>query len=231
MPRIARVVLVNYPHHVMQRGHNRKEVFASNDDYLFYLDNLREWKEKLGCKIYAYCLMVNHIHLLVDPGDHRDNLGLLMKRVAGRQTRYANKLEGRTGTLWEGRYKSSPVSSNEYLLACCRYIELNPVRAGIVADPEDYQWSSYHFKVNPDNTIWFYLDPLFQELGQNENERAKKYREWIKGTIPEGEWDWIRQAVQRGQLTGSRRFVDEIAQKIERRIELRGQGRPKKNQK
>ncbi len=80
MLRIARVVLVNYPHYVMQRGHNRKEVFASNDDYLFYLDNLREWKEKLGCKIYAYCLMVNHIHLLVDPGDHRDNLGLLMKR-------------------------------------------------------------------------------------------------------------------------------------------------------
>jgi putative transposase len=231
MARSARVVLENYPHHVIQRGHNKQVVFATREDYLFYLDNLREWKETLGCKIYAFCLMQNHVHLLVDPGIQRDNLGVLMKRVAGRQTRHVNKLEHRTGTLWEGRYKSSPVSTNEYLLACCRYIELNPVRAGIVADPEDYPWSSYRLKVNPDPAVWIDLDPLFLELGQNEKERVKKYRDWVKDSIPEEEWSWIRQAVQRGQLTGSGSFVDEVAQKIKRRIELRGQGRPTKRQK
>ena len=158
-------------------------VFVSTEDYLFYLDNLKEWKEKLRCRLHAYCLMGNHVHLLVDPGDDGRNLGLLMKRVAGRQTRYRNRLECRTGTLWEGRYKSSPVSSDEYLLACSRYIELNPVRAGIVKAPEDYQWSSYHLKVNPNQTVWIDLDPLFRALGRNEQERAKKYREWIRGTI------------------------------------------------
>ena len=231
MPRAARVILPNYPHHVIQRGHNRQVVFAISTDYLFYLDNLREWKEKTGCKVYAYCLMGNHVHLLIDPGDHESNLGLLMKRVAGRQTRRVNKLEGRTGTLWEGRYKSSPVSSDEYLLACCRYIELNPVRAGIVAAPEDYEWSSYRPKVNPDPGVWIDVDPLVQAFGHDQRERAEKYRRWMEGTVPEGEWDRIREAVQRGQLTGSKRFVDEVADKIRRRIEQRGRGRPRKKTK
>lgn len=125
MPRRARIVLPNCPHHVIQRGHNRQVVFASDDDYLFYLDTLQEWKTALGCKVYAYCLMTNHIHLVIDPGDEPENLALLMKRVAGRQTRFVNKMEKRSGSLWEGRYKSSPINANEFLLACCRYVELN----------------------------------------------------------------------------------------------------------
>jgi len=129
MPRKARVVVPNTPHHLVQRGHNKQVVFVERQDYHYYLQNLREWKEKLTCKVYAYCLMTNHIHLIVDPGEEPDNLALLMKRVTGRQTRLVNYLEKRTGSLWEGRYKSSPIDTNEYLLACCRYVELNPVRA------------------------------------------------------------------------------------------------------
>ena len=119
MPRSARVVIANQPHHIIQRGHNRQGVFAQDEDYVYYSDTLAEWKEKLGCKIYAYCLMTNHVHLVINPGKDSANLALLMKRLAGRYTRYSNKKEKRTGTVWEGRYKSSPVSRGEYLLACC----------------------------------------------------------------------------------------------------------------
>ena len=137
MPRIARAVLSAYPHHVVQRGHNQQVCFADRGDYERYLATLAEFKGKLGVKVYAWCLMTNHVHLLLEPSDET-SLGLLMKRLSGRQTRYHNRLERRSGTLWEGRYKSSLVQSEGYLLACCRYIELNPVRARMVAAPEDY---------------------------------------------------------------------------------------------
>ncbi len=231
MPRTARIVISGYPHHIIQRGHNKQAVFATDTDYHIYLDNLREWKEKLSCKVYAYCLMTNHVHLIIEPGEAERNLAQLMKRVAGRQTRYVNKIEKRTGSLWEGRYKSSLISTNEYLLACCRYVELNPVRAGIVGGPAGYRWSSYGCKTNQQNEEWLDLDPCYMGLGSTAKKRAEKYREWVEGTIPECEWQIIRQSLQRGQLTGSKRFVDEIERKIERRVEFRGQGRPRKERK
>jgi putative transposase len=227
MPRNARIVIKGYPHHIIQRGHNRQAVFISDDDYLFYIENLREWKVNLACKVYAYCLMTNHVHLVVDPGEDEKNLAQLIKRVAGRQTRYVNKLEKRTGSLWEGRYKSSTIDTNEYLLACCRYVELNPVRAGIVMDPIDYRWSSYRRKTGKQTEDWLDFDPCYMDLAGNREERAERYKGWVKETIPEGEWELIRQSLQRGQLTGSARFVDEIEQKIKKRIEIRGQGRPR----
>ena len=125
MPRTARVVIANQPHHIVQRGHNRQVVFAHADDYGLYLETLKEWKAQLKCKVYAYCLMTNHVHLVIDPGAKAENLALLMKRVAGRYTRYINKKEFRTGTVWEGRYKSSLIDKGEYLLACCRYVGKN----------------------------------------------------------------------------------------------------------
>ena len=112
MPRSARIVISDHPHHIIQRG---QVVFVPDDDYQYYLDN--------------------------------QNLVLLMKRIAGRQTRHVNRLENRSGTLWEGRYKSSPICVNEYLLACSRYVELNPVRAGLVTEAGAYRWSSYGAKV------------------------------------------------------------------------------------
>lgn len=229
MPRTARLIVPGYPHHVIQRGHNRQAVFVTNEDYQYYLDNLCEWKEKLGCLVYAYCLMTNHIHLVIDPGQEEKNLAQLMKRVAGRQTRYVNKIEKRTGSLWEGRYKSSPISTNEYLLACCRYVELNPVRVGIVKKPLEYRWSSYNSKIDVTGQhLLLDYDPCYIELAGSKEERAKKYSEWVTKSASEGELDQIRQSLQRGQLTGSKRFVDEIEQKIKKRIEFRGQGRPSK---
>lgn len=133
MPRMGRIVLPNYPHHVVQCGHNRQMVFAAAEDYQRYIADLRELKDAFGVKVYAYCLMTNHVHLLLAPGESVAGLGQLMKALAARATRYRNRLEGRTGTLWESQYKSSVVeSAPTCLLACCRYIELNPVRAQCV---------------------------------------------------------------------------------------------------
>ena len=125
---------------------------------------------------------------------------LLMKRVSGRQTRYVNTIEGRRGTVWEGRYKSSPIEMDKYLLACCRYVELNPIRAGIVDSPEKYKWSSYKYKIGVKKPDWLDLDPCYKSLGTTEKEREKRYKEIVRGSIPEGEWELIRQALQRGLL-------------------------------
>jgi putative transposase len=170
--------------------------------------------------------MTNHVHLIIDPGDNEANLAKLMKRVAGRQTRYVNKLEKRTGTLWEGRYKSSPISADNYLMACCRYIELNPVRACLVDHPGTYQWSSYAEKTeNSLQTID--ADPFYLGLSDDTEKRKKKYAEWVLSAIPEGEWELIRSAAQRGQLTGSSKFYDLMAERLGQRIEARKPGRPR----
>ena len=109
MPRPVRLILNSCPHHIIQRGHNRQVVFAGNDDYLYYLDTLQEWKSELGCKVYAYCLMTNHVHLVVDPGNQSENLSLLMKRLAGRQTRFVNKTEKKA--VLSGKAVSNPARS------------------------------------------------------------------------------------------------------------------------
>lgn len=210
MPRHGRLVLENMPHHVIHRGHNRGAVFTSEADYLYYLRNLGEWKAKLGCRIYAYCLMTNHVHLIVDPGDTLDNLALLMKRVAARQTRRANRLRKRSGTLWESRYKSSPIQTDSYLAACCLYVEENPVRAGIATSPEEYPWSSRRVRLQSRGPSL--LDELPVDIDSS------------GGTIPISA---LRAAIQREQLTGGESFIEEVAARTGRRIENRGQGRPR----
>ena len=228
MPRMGRVVLPNYPHHVVQRGHNRQVVFAAAEDYQRYLADLRELKDVFGVKVYAYCLMTNHVHLLLAPGESIAGLGQLMKALAARATRYRNRLEGRSGTLWEIRYKSSVVQSDTYLLACCRYIELNPVRAGMVADAADYPWSSYRGRIEDvPESLWLDADPCFVALGDTVMQRRYRYEAFVRQAIPSDEICLIRNALQRGQLTGTSRFVDEVEQIVGLRVEPRGQGRPR----
>lgn len=226
MPRMGRIVLPQYPHHIVQRGHNRQTVFAGDDDFQRYLNDLRELKVVFGIKVYAFCLMTNHVHLLLAPGDSVAGLGQLMKALAARMTRYRNKLEGRSGTLWESRYKSSVVETDTYLLACCRYIELNPLRARMVARVEDYPWSSYRLRMGTDDD-WLDSNPCIEALGKSASERSSRYREFVAQAIPEHELRLVRDALQRGQLTGTGRFVDEVEEIIGRRIERRGQGRPR----
>ena len=228
MPRMGRLVLPNYPHHVVQRGHNRQAVFAADEDYQRYLADLRELKNAFGVKVYAYCLMTNHVHLLLAPGEAITGLGQLMKALAARATRYRNRLEGRSGTLWESRYKSSVVQTDTYLLACSRYIELNPVRARMVADPSDYRWSSYTSRIDTgDSTGWLDTDPCFLALGSTAQQRSERYRTFVHGAVSQAELSLIREGLQRGQLTGDGRFIDEVERIAGLRIERRGQGRPR----
>lgn len=223
MPRTGRIVAPDMPHHIVQRGHNRNIVFVEDGDYLYYLDNLREWSSNLGVKLYAWCLMTNHVHLLLNPGDCTESIGLLMKRLAGRQTRYVNKQEGRTGSLWEGRYKLSIVDSSEYFLVCCRYIELNPVKAGIVDHPAAYRWSS--FVENTDISGAGIVDrAAFSEISAM---HAHQYRDFVLEGEKECDRRFISERVESNRLTGSTKFVDEIETRTGIRIEYRKPGRPR----
>jgi putative transposase len=226
MPRTGRIVLPGYPHHIVQRGHNRQVVFAGEADYRRYLGHLHELSATHEVRVHAYCLMTNHVHLLLTPGDVAGALARLMKALAARTTRYRNRLERRTGTLWESRYKSSPIQSDRYLLACVRYIELNPVRAGMVPEAADYPWSSYRPRMGLDANAWFHPDPGYLGLGDSEPVRRSAYKRFLREVVPPGEWALIRESLQRGQLTGNQRFVDEVARIAGRRVEFRRPGRP-----
>lgn len=225
MPRMARVVLPHTPHHVVQRGHNRQVVFAGAEDFERYLEDLRDLSSELGVQVHSYCLMTNHVHLLLGLGEEVTAMGRLMKALAARATRYRNRLEGRSGTLWEGRYKSSPVQAETYLLACTRYIELNPVRARMVGTAGKYAWSSYRQRMGKAD-CWIDLDPVYLDLADNESDRRVRYARFVEASVPDRELSLMREALQRGQLTGNKRFVDEVERVIGCRIEHRRPGRP-----
>lgn len=133
-----------------------------------------------------------------------------MKALSARTTRHFNRLEGRSGTLWESRYKSSPVQTEQYLLACCRYIELNPVRARMAAHPGEYHWSIYTARMGGPGREWLDLDPMYQALGDENAVRRNRYQKFLEEAIPTGEWELIREAVKRGQLTGNKKFAEAV---------------------
>jgi putative transposase len=142
MPRRTRNYIPGFPYHIVQRGNNREACFIESENYQYYLELWRQLSKRYGVKVHAYCLMTNHIHILVTPESKR-SISDTMKVVGSRYAQYINLKYRRTGTLWEGRHRSSLVQSERYLLSCYRYIELNPVRAGMVSRPEEYRWSSY----------------------------------------------------------------------------------------
>ncbi|GAW97700.1 transposase [Colwellia marinimaniae] len=145
MPRLPRLNLANIPQHVIQRGNNRNACFLLDRDRQYYLNKLQEYSQKFNVKIHAYVLMNNHVHLLLSP-EEKFSVSLLMQSLGRSYVRYFNKSYKRSGTLWEGRFKSSLIDSENYFLIVSRYIELNPVRANMVEKPESYDWSSYRTK-------------------------------------------------------------------------------------
>ncbi len=142
MPRRARLAVPGIPSRIIQRGVNRANCFFAEDDYQFYLHYLRQYSQAFSCDIHAYALMTNHVHLLVTPKE-ADSVGRVMKHLGQRYVQYVNRIKDRSGTLWEGRFRSCLTQPEDYILACYRYIELSPVRAGRVTHPKDYRWSSY----------------------------------------------------------------------------------------
>jgi putative transposase len=205
MPRRARIQCGGIPHHIIQRGNNRSACFFSDEDYRFYLGSLGEGAERYGCAVHAYVLMTNHVHLLATPeGD--EGLCSLMRYLGSRYVQYINHVYRRSGTLWEGRYKSSLIDSERYLLTCYRYIEMNPVRAGMVAVPADYRWSSYdaHALGSPDDLLRDHSSYL--ALGEDGATRQAAYRELFRHQVDEEDMKAIRESITGGLAYGSERF-------------------------
>lgn len=226
MPRKPRFFLPDVPVHMIVRGNSRNVVFAEEDDYAAYLDWLKEGAERYDCRIHAYTLMSNHVHLLCSASEP-SHLSKLPQHVGRRYVPYFNHKYGRSGTLWEGRFKASSIDSERYLLTCYRYIELNPVRAGMVKKPDDYRWSSY--RANALGAANPLLTPhaLYRSLGNNREQQAKRYRESFKEVLDKELIDDIRASVQTGTPLGNDRFKSEVERLLGVKVGQVQRGRPK----
>ena len=226
MPRRPRLNLPEVPLHVIQRGNNRQACFFAEEDYRFYLHWLGEGAEKYGCEIHAYVLMTNHVHLLLTPRK-ANGASQLMQSLGRRYVQYINRTYKRSGTLWEGRFKASLINAEEYLLRCQCYIELNPVRAGMVQDPSEYRWSSYRYHALGEPHDWIHAHGLFQALGSEAGERQSAYRALFRSELEEEALSEIRKALNQCLVLGSERFKGEIEQALGRRIGVQKPGRRK----
>jgi REP-associated tyrosine transposase len=220
MPRIGRAVAAGYPHHIIQRGNNREDVFFEKNDRKQYLSLLKKYATKWTSPIMAYCLMTNHVHLLTKPGAE-ESLFKMMQGLTLCYTQYINRNYGRTGRLWESRYHSCIVDQEKYLWAAARYIEQNPFRAGMVEKAEDYPYSSAvaHIRGSKDAV-------LAEDLFTNEN--RQDYVALLRADVPMKEMELLRYATRTGRPFGTEGFVVEMENKLERRLLQRPKGRPKR---
>ena len=174
MPRHARLAIPFIPLHIRQRGIDKAFCFQRDADYELYTGLLEELVDKTRCELHAYVLMPNHVHLLLT-GQEPAAPSAFMKALAQRYSQYFNRTRGRSGPMWEGRFRSSPVDSERYLLTLYRYIEMNPVRAGLVRLPHHYRWSSFHHNALGAPLDFLAAHPRFVQLGASEEERTRTY--------------------------------------------------------
>jgi putative transposase len=208
MPRAARIVLSEVPLHVIQRGHDRQRCFFIDDDFEAYRRWLHEQALLVRCEVHAYVLMSNHVHLLVTVPDAA-GLAAMMKGVAQQYAQYFNARHVTTGTVWDGRYKSCLVQSERYFLMCQRYIELNPVRAGMVRFPGNYKWSSYRSNAEGRHDGIITPHSMYQRLGRDAAERRQAYLRLFHEVLTPMQIDQIRTASNRGVL-GDGEFVEKV---------------------
>ena len=225
MPRRPRIKLAEVPQHVVQRGINREPCFFADEDYHCYLHWLHKSAADWHCAIHAYVLMTNHVHLLVT-AEKPDGIAKLMQAIGRRYVQYINRSYHRTGSLWEGRFKSSVVQAEDYLLTCMRYIELNPVRANMANDPAQYRWSSYRHNGLGQADERIAPHPLYLGLGRNESDRLDAYRALFRSELDEEALADIRLALSQGQPLGSGRFSEIMCAAVGVRRAQRKPGRP-----
>jgi putative transposase len=227
MPRLPRFDMPGTAQHVVQRGNNRQPCFFTDADRLCYLTELRELTRHAGCAVHAYVLMTNHVHLLLTPSGP-GQIPRIMQSLGRRYVRFVNDRYGRTGTLWEGRYKACLVASDEHLLCCHRYIELNPVRAGMMARAADYRWSSHRANAFgiPDPLVEPH--PQYVALGVTPRDRQEAYREFVAQAVPAQEIESIRSTLQRQHVLGSQGFRHDIESRLDRRAGPARIGRPRR---
>lgn len=224
MARLLRIAPQNIPIHIIQRGNNRQVCFGSDDNHAAYAAWLKEYSKKYKVDVHAWVMMTNHAHLLCTP---RQEKGSSMMQALGRRyVRYFNYEYKRSGTLWEGRYKSCLIESRTYLLKVYRYIELNPVRAGIVLSPEDYRWSSYRINALGKASNLCTPHPEYMMLGSDTKERCNKYQALFEYHINDRKIELIRSATNKGMVVGNDRFRKEIEALTGRRVREKKRGRP-----
>lgn len=215
MARLARVVLPGHPHHVTQRGNRRQDVFFQESDYRYYLQLLREWCDRERVEIWAYCLMTNHVHLIVRPDDS-SNLAKAIGETHRRYTRMINLRNDWKGFLWQGRFSSFPMDE-QWLLRAAAYVELNPVRAGMVQEPWEYRWSSVHAHLAGEDADQVVATaPLLDLVGN-----WREYLEQARGQDP----DEIRSHERTGRVLGSDRFIEQAEVRLGRALKKARPGR------
>lgn len=211
--------------HVVHRGNNRADCFFNDEDRSFYLFHLCRLLPRSDCNLHAYCLMGNHVHLLLTPKT-LSGCGRLMKGIAQLYAQYINRSQGRSGYLWESRYKSSLVQEEDYLLACYRYIELNPVRARLVGRPDEYPWSSHAANAKGHGSALVTPHDQYVRLGRDAAERQAVYRDTFGSLIAPERLNEIRTAINGGYALGSAAFKRDVARVLGRRVERGSAGRP-----
>ena len=225
MARLPRLSLPGYPHHVILRGNNRQAIFSCPADYQTLLDLIEEHARKSGVAVHAYVLMSNHVHLLVTP-EAADSLPSMMQAVGRRYVRYFNDRQGRSGTLWEGRYRSTPIQTETYLLACMVYIDLNPVRAGLVAEARDYPWSSHGHYVGLRSDRLVTPHPLFWTLGNTPFAREAAYADMVRIGVSASQQAALTESALSGWALGNADFLTDLQKITERRVVKTRVGRP-----
>jgi putative transposase len=218
MARIARVVAEHYPHHITQRGNRRQDTFFCDDDYRYYIRLMAEWCDKCGVTIWAYCLMHNHVHLVAVP-ESEGGLRRAIGEAHRRYTRHINFREQWRGHLWQGRFASF-LMDEKYLLTATRYIELNPVRAGLVSIPEEYPWSSAKAHMKGRNDDLVKVQPLLRMVDD--------WRQFLSGDVSDEEYKLLQRHERTGRPLGSTSFIEQLESKLSRILTPQKGGRPKK---
>jgi putative transposase len=211
MARKLRFFVPGLAAHVVARGNDRREVFYRDTDYRLYLELLKEGCAEFGCSLHAYVLMTNHVHLLLTPADC-NGISLLMQQIGRLYVPYVNRHYGRSGALWKGRFHAGLVEDTRYLLACYRYIELNPVRAGLAQGPEDYAWSSYRANAEGEPDPLLTPHSVYLALGTNCFTREAAYRRLFLEDIPAHEWRDIRRATRANAALGDDALIERMEQ-------------------
>ena len=228
MARKLRYMLPDLPCHIVQRGVNRQHCFLHSQDYSTYLRILAQSLKKYDVKLYAYVLMGNHVHLLMQSGTEQ-GIPCVMQQLGAAYARYFNLSQNRSGALFEGRYHASLIDSERYLLACYCYIELNPVRAGIVSSPADYHWSSYQANALGKDISFLSVAPEYLSLGQSSLQRRSAYEALCQQSANVDEVQQLRLATQRNKPFGSEQFIHQLEQSLQINLSYNTPGRPRKN--
>lgn len=225
MARLARLTVPGYPHHVIQRGNNRQPIFASADDHRFMLVLLADNALKFGVQVHAYVLMGNHFHLLATP-ETATSLPQMMQAVGRRYVRYFNDRQGRTGTLWEGRYRSTLIETDRYLLVCMAYIDLNPVRAGMVVDARDYPWSSHGHYIGRHHDKLVTPHALYWSMGNTPFAREVAYADLVRAGLSTDTELALTRATLSGWPLGGAAYTADLQKQTARRVHKASAGRP-----